>query len=174
MVVYVLQNKINGKLYVGQTQGTLAERWKDHIRSANGGSRFPVHCALRKYGPGAFLVCVVSEAASATELDLMEKFFIQKYNSLVPSGYNRTAGGDGFQGTHTKESREQMRRSHLGKMRTVRERKKQSATQTQLWQDAGYRKRNPLRRGLTNSILHRQRQSEAARKQWASRPGRAQ
>ena len=174
MIIYILLNQINGKMYVGQTRGTLAERWKDHIHNANNGSRFPIHCAVRKYGPGAFLVCTISEATSAIELDVMEKFFIQKYNSMVPSGYNRTAGGDGFQGAHTKKSRAQMRQSHLGKTRTVQERQKQSATQTELWQDEEYRKRNPLRRGLTNSILHRQHQSDAARKQWASRPGRAQ
>jgi hypothetical protein len=100
----------------------------------------------------------------------MEKFFIQKYNSMVPSGYNRTAGGDGFQGAHTKESRARMSQSHQGKKRTAQERQKQGTTLKQLWA-SGWK--NPGRTGRQNSTAHRQKQSVAAKKQWADPARRA-
>jgi len=154
-------------MYIGQTRFTLEERWKGHISSANVGSRFPIHCAIRKYGPGTFLVCTISDATSLAELDELEKFFIQKYHSMVPDGYNRTAGGEGFQGPHTGTARQRMRTSHLGKKRSIEERQKQGATMAKIWATPDFRKKNKGRSGKSNSLKQRRLQSLAAKAQWA-------
>jgi hypothetical protein len=49
MLVYMLINVITEKAYVGQTQKSLAERWKDHKRSAAEGSDSPLHTAIREW-----------------------------------------------------------------------------------------------------------------------------
>ena len=32
MLIYKITNKINGKIYIGQTTRTLKERWADYIK----------------------------------------------------------------------------------------------------------------------------------------------
>ena len=32
--IYKITNSINGKSYIGQTQNTIEERWKEHIKDS--------------------------------------------------------------------------------------------------------------------------------------------
>lgn len=96
MIVYLIRNLLNGKKYVGQTASSLRERWQGHVSSAQSGSRFPIHCAIRKYGVGNFEISELARAANKEELDVLEQKHIAESRSMVPEGYNRTAGGDGF------------------------------------------------------------------------------
>lgn len=169
MIVYLIRNQINGKCYVGQTLQTAEQRWRLHTKAARGKSRLPIHCAIRKYGPGAFSINQLSRAANHDELDALECHFITQYNSMVPYGYNRTAGGKGFNGRHTEASRQRMRESHLGSTLTVVTRKKLSVTGSALWQTEEYRKKNKGRLGKTTPEITKQRQSEAIKKHWETR-----
>lgn len=114
VIVYIIRNRINGKCYVGHTGQTLEQRWYLHVKSTRNGSRFPLHCAIRKYGAEAFDKSQLASAPSLEELDALECRFIAQCNSVTPNGYNRTAGGKGFNGRHTKESRRKMSLSHTG------------------------------------------------------------
>lgn len=49
---------------------------------------------MRKYGIDNFHIVVVEECPQ-TELNDKEKYYIKKYNTYVPNGYNATLGGDG-------------------------------------------------------------------------------
>ena len=101
MLVYLVTNKENGKVYVGKTEKTLNNRWRQHIRAARGGSPFRFHKAIRKYGEQGFEVVELCHASSVEELDVLERFFTHLcratnfalgYNSVVgggPSDYNR-------------------------------------------------------------------------------------
>jgi predicted GIY-YIG superfamily endonuclease len=44
VVIYKIQNKINGKIYIGQTIKKLSERIAIHIRD----NKFPIAIALNK------------------------------------------------------------------------------------------------------------------------------
>ena len=89
MIIYKITNKSNGKIYIGQTVGTLQARWKKHIRSKDD-SKF--HRAIRKYGADKFTVEQIDVACSIEELNEKEKYWISYYNS-IQSGYNMTEGG---------------------------------------------------------------------------------
>lgn len=169
MICYLVYNRINGKCYVGQTVKTLKERWYLHCKSAKGKSRLPIHNAIRKYGPEAFMIGWLSHARDREELNAIEKHFIVRYNSQVPNGYNRTEGGAGFNGQHTEASRRKMKQSHLGKKRTLTERSKQGVTMKAIWQGADFKARNKGRLGKKNSTEHRRHQSEAVKKHWEKR-----
>src|SRR4030042_3523154 len=90
MIVYKLQNKMNGKIYIGQTANALSVRISKHSRTNS-----LIGKALRKYGLQSFTILIIDEAHSKNTLDEKEKYWIAIYNSQVPNGYNFTNGGDG-------------------------------------------------------------------------------
>lgn len=165
MIVYLIYNRVNGKCYVGQTVKTLEERWYNHCKSARRKSRLPIHAAIRKYGPEAFMVGWLSHARDRVELNALERHFIARYNSEVPNGYNRTEGGDGFNGQHTAESRAKMRQAHLGIKPTAATRLKRGDTLMKTWAKGQFKRK----KRVTLSADHRQRISEAIRLHWETR-----
>lgn len=86
--IYKIENKINGKIYIGQSIG-IEHRWQKHL-AAN--DDFIIHKALKKYGKENFDFSIIEECNSL-ELDNKEKYWIDYYNSLVPNGYNMIPGG---------------------------------------------------------------------------------
>ena len=81
------------KGYVGQTTHTLERRWSQHCYEARHGSKDIIHCAIRKYGEDAFEVSVLAETDNIPDLNKLEVEQIEKQGTLVPNGYNMTAGG---------------------------------------------------------------------------------
>ena len=85
--IYILQNKINGKYYIGQSVN-LQQRLRCHYNSS--GNQL-ISKAIKKHGWNQFdvtLWCVPID-----RLDITEQFFIHCYNSLSPGGYNLDSGG---------------------------------------------------------------------------------
>lgn len=101
MIVYLIRNLINGKVYVGKTSKSLKRRWQRHVWTARSRKLFnwPLHNAIRKYGAEAFTIEPICEANTLTELNTLERFHIGQYCATDPKiGYNRTTGGDGVAG----------------------------------------------------------------------------
>lgn len=113
MIIYKALNKINGKIYVGQTVKKLSQRIYQHLYSKNGA--FPK--ALRKYGKDNFMIECVENCLSKEELDDREKYWINYYRSNNrENGYNLTNGGDGNHGlVHTNETKIKIGLSNKGK-----------------------------------------------------------
>lgn len=49
--IYLFKNKINNKIYIGQTYNKYSERWTSH---KNATDNFYIHRAIRKYGWDSF------------------------------------------------------------------------------------------------------------------------
>jgi group I intron endonuclease len=115
--IYVIQNALNGKQYVGQTIKTAEARLIQHFREAKyskPGSRYLNH-AIRKYGDDNFKVSVLEDNIDDNDiLDNLERKFIQELNTLAPNGYNIQTGGQAKGRTHCESSRELMRQMKLG------------------------------------------------------------
>jgi group I intron endonuclease len=93
MIIYKCQNKLSGKVYIGQTIKKLDERKTAHLKSSKfAKSKF--HKALKSYGIDAFDWEIIAIAATKKELDTLEVLFIEKYDS-INNGYNMVAGGTG-------------------------------------------------------------------------------
>ena len=65
MYVYVARNKVNGKLYVGQTKRTIKQRFHDHLRDAKKPYRHLVFGeAIAEYGIENFEIEILQECSS--------------------------------------------------------------------------------------------------------------
>lgn len=95
-IVYMAENKINGKRYIGQTKWSLEKRKQQHLYHARcRKQRFRFQLALRKY-PDAFEWSVIDTAQDMDELNRKEAEWISYYKTFVDKekGYNMTPGGD--------------------------------------------------------------------------------
>ena len=93
--IYKIENKIDGKCYVGQSEN-ISRRWRAHQSAAfnpNANNYDTIlYRAIRKYGLDNFTFTVLAEC-EISQLDELEKQYIQQLNSMAPNGYNLTAGG---------------------------------------------------------------------------------
>ena len=87
--VYVIQNKINNKIYIGKSNDPH-KRFKDHVRSKG-----YIGNAIKHYGKENFTFQILEEHPTEQDAFEAEQFFIQYLNSMSPSGYNLNAGGLG-------------------------------------------------------------------------------
>lgn len=90
--IYKITNKINQKVYIGQTIQTPSQRWYHHLTDAKLGSDLKFHRALRKYGRENFTKDIIEEVEDEL-LNDREIYWISFYDSYE-DGYNSTLGGD--------------------------------------------------------------------------------
>ena len=125
MIVYCIQNKVNGKKYIGLTTRKLISRWKQHIVESNKIDGWewntPLGRALKKYGENGFDVFVLEECVSIEELKQKEIELIEKYKTFSKfGGYNLTKGGDGRFGYKlSEESKKKISLGNIGKIMSV-------------------------------------------------------
>ena len=96
MIIYKATNKINGKIYIGQTINTLAYRANQHLRETRSAKKKNTyfHNAIQKYGFENFIFEKIDTASSIEELNDKEQYWIKYYNSIDKSiGYNLDSGG---------------------------------------------------------------------------------
>jgi len=94
-IIYKATNKINNKIYIGQTTQSLEDRIYFHkYRAYNELNVTHTHFinAIRKYGINNFIWEVIDEANTQEELNEKEIYWIKYYNS-IENGYNIQPGG---------------------------------------------------------------------------------
>lgn len=107
MKIYCIENKLDGKKYVGLTKGTIERRYKSHrdIARSVKAKKHHIHKAMALYGINNFICYEIDSANSYEELCEKEKHWIQLLNTKN-NGYNETLGGDGGLGCkHTEETK---------------------------------------------------------------------
>lgn len=113
--IYVIENLLDGKKYVGYTHDREG-RWREHQRVSKR-SQCHLHRAMRKHGVGNFRFYVVEECSSMEEGYRRETAWIQKLSTFGSGGYNMSLGGDGPRGrTVTAETRRKMSDIKKGQM----------------------------------------------------------
>lgn len=116
--IYMIKNKRNGKVYIGQTVG-LARRKRNHFSSLqrNVHSNFYLQNAYNKYGE-IVLDFIVLERCPPENLDKKEEEYIAKYNALDSRrGYNLVNGGSDNR-YFTKDVKEKISDALSGKPKT--------------------------------------------------------
>jgi group I intron endonuclease len=149
--IYRITNMLDGMQYIGVTVNP-EKRFAAHCRKVKT-TRLLLKNAIQKYGKENFKMDVLLQSTQAYCYE-MEQKVIAAYNTIKPHGYNLTAGGMGSLGltgetngcygrtgekhpnfgkkgyrtgvSHTEETKEKMRESHLGLPKTEETRKKLS------------------------------------------------
>lgn len=103
--VYLIQNLVNGKQYVGMTID-VKRRMQGHFTAANRGKSGAISAAIRKYGFDNFSVSILHKCDSREQALALEVIEIDS-RGTQRNGYNITSGGDGCRGL-TPETREKM------------------------------------------------------------------
>lgn len=96
--IYLITNKINGKQYVGKTENTIDERWKEHIKDSKKEryEKRPLYDAIQKYGIDNFEIKELEYLKEGGELlSNREIYWIKQLKTYGHNGYNATIGGDG-------------------------------------------------------------------------------
>lgn len=93
--IYKITNKINGKVYIGQTTKSLKERFQKHCWNTGKTDLYhfnmAIKKAIKKYGKNNFTIELIEEV-NKEYLDEREVFWISYYDSYN-KGYNCTMGG---------------------------------------------------------------------------------
>lgn len=92
--IYKVTNKVNNKIYIGQTIQRVQDRWYRHCgKSGLPETEMKTHFkrAILKYGKENFIVETL-ETCDSSLLNEREKYYIKLYDSYR-CGYNSTLGG---------------------------------------------------------------------------------
>lgn len=121
--IYKITNRINGKVYIGQTNlPSIQDRFDSHVKKANCHVNRYLYDAMNHYGVDNFSIEEI-EHCEKDELDEREIFWIAHYQSNDKNfGYNMTSGGGGgdtwTSNPHKKDTSEKIRSANLGKKRS--------------------------------------------------------
>lgn len=92
--IYIIRNKVNDKVYVGQTHVSIKLRFQNHLSAARRGLDYVIGKAIRKHGEENFYVELLEECL-IEELNEREKYWISFFNSTDNRfGYNMSVGGN--------------------------------------------------------------------------------
>lgn len=92
-MIYLIQNNITQKVYVGQTTRDIDTRFKEHCRRSSKCRK--LSNSINKYGKNNFSIIVLKQIESKDfnslmgELNYWEKYYIHLYDS-INKGYNCT------------------------------------------------------------------------------------
>lgn len=97
--IYKFTNRITGKSYIGQSRN-IQKRYNQHKTRHEINNYNPIpkedtyfHSILRHYGFKNFDFEILEEC-TIDELNDKEIYYIEKYNTLFPYGYNKDKGGN--------------------------------------------------------------------------------
>lgn len=113
--IYKIQNKINNKIYIGQTSRTLTKRIYEYKSAFNKGDLHNSYLlnAFNKYGFDNFDFTLIDSSKNQNLLNEREVFWIGHYNTTNKElGYNISVGGDNA--IPTIETRIKMSIAHSG------------------------------------------------------------
>jgi hypothetical protein len=91
--IYIIRNKVNNKVYIGQTTQRIGVRWSQHLYKSKFNT-LKIHVAMRELGKENFYYEVLENDVSVEKLGDREKEYIILYDS-IKNGYNKEIGGYG-------------------------------------------------------------------------------
>lgn len=93
--IYIIKNKCNDKVYIGQTIQDIEERFKQHLRPSIMKQRgtYKIYNAMNKYGKENFYHETLEVEVPQDLLDEREIYYIDLFDSYK-NGYNSTYGGN--------------------------------------------------------------------------------
>lgn len=91
--LYKITNRVNGKMYIGITRNLRLRKWQ-HFNHRHPDTMSVIKHAIDKYGKSNFefeVICI----GTCEYIKNLEVAAISLYNTLTPTGYNVSRGGEG-------------------------------------------------------------------------------
>ena len=88
-IIYIIENDINDKKYIGVTVQTLNDRWKNHLNTIE--DKDKLHSAMKELGIDHFYIKEL-EKVNICDLSHKENEYIKKFNT-IQNGYNSFISG---------------------------------------------------------------------------------
>lgn len=101
--IYMIRNKINEKIYIGQTTRSIEKRFEEHQKGKKGCRG--IRGAIKKYRWNNFEIDWYE--CPDEDLNFDEELMVREMGTLSPDGYNLREGG-GSHGKMSKESRQKL------------------------------------------------------------------
>lgn len=142
----------NGKSYIGQTKDYL-----ERCRALKKDKRTYIGKAIQLYGWNNFKHEILKDELTSVDAIFWEDFYIKKFNTISPNGYNRKISTE-----YTQVSKKQMSESAKG--RTPHNKGKNMSAE---WREKLSKARlgkEPWNKGKTHSEEHRKKLSVARKK----------
>lgn len=117
-IIYKVTNKINNKVYIGQTIQGINKRKQDHLSDNKNLDFSAFHRSLIKYKKYNFNWEVIKHCDDINDLNNSEIYYIEKFKSHVSfgKGYNISLGGGSSSGIkRSQETRDKLSASKKGK-----------------------------------------------------------
>lgn len=141
--IYKYENKLNGKVYIGQSIN-IETRYTQHLYDSNNlatRNGTGVDFAIKRYGIENFDFQIIEECP-AEKLDEREVYWIAYYDSYH-NGYNRTPGGSSLRGED--HPRAILTEEQVWEIRELYGSKVKRSTVFKMYQDAGIQERGLLK-----------------------------
>lgn len=158
--VYMHENRVNGKRYIGITSQKPTRRWAN----GNGYKHCPLfYHAIQKYGWDAFKHEILFTELTQEQAERLEMDLIEKYETQNPEkGYNLAEGGETNKGFHrTEEFKQKLsatKKGHCSGANNNRYGTHHTEETKVLIRDS--------QKGRTKAETTKKRMSESAKKRW--------
>lgn len=192
-IIYLVTNRVTGKMYIGLTCQPIQRRWRAHVQLARKGLKTALSAAILKYGAEAFSIIQVATCLSRDVAGKVEADLIRQHGTKAPRGYNLTDGGEGVAGLpreiiertaaknrgrkHSDESRALIALAGTGRLKSAQARLAISASRSGKPLSSEHRAKLSAaklgRRMPPRSDEHRSRISDGLRRAHATRKGAA-
>jgi group I intron endonuclease len=116
MFIYKITNKINEKIYIGQTKINPIKRFKQHCCAKTIFGK-----EIRLVGKENFSLEIICDNILEKDIHNLEVDYIKKYDCIYPNGYNRNKGGV-YNKEMCQEARDAIGRAHKGKKLSEKQR----------------------------------------------------
>ena len=158
--IYKITNFVDNKIYIGQTWKPMLGRFKEHCYA---NSCIKLSNAIQKYGAKSFKVELITFTATQESADLLEIYFISKYNSNYRlCGYNIRGGGS--RGKISEETKLKISAAKIGRKQSGEHRKNTSKAMTgRILSEDHKRKLSVAKRGKIFSVEHKKKLSESGK-----------
>ncbi len=141
--IYMHKNKINGKLYIGQTNQKPEYRWGENGKRYENCPRF--FNAIKKYGWDKFEHIILEINLTLEQANEREIYWIKYYDSTnEEKGYNIQEGG--LNRNVTNDTKEKLSKHAKALWQDIDHREKISKLMKEKWQDQEYIEKQKLAR----------------------------
>ena len=112
--IYIIKNRVNNKVYIGKTIQNIKDRWCKHLDKWSNCTK--LKSAMDKLGRNNFYIEILEDNIPYSSLDIKEKYYIDKYNS-IELGYNIKNCNSDFKGRTlhkiSKEIKERIKEDYI-------------------------------------------------------------